>query len=78
MEHLKKLQGIGASVLWFIALCIFLAQGYRAVAYYLFDKEINWTWHDIIVFGFAFLAMFAPAKLKTIVIDTAKRVASKS
>lgn len=77
MEQLKKLQVVGASVLWLIALCVFLGQGYRAVAYYAIDMQIDWTWHDIVIFGFAFLAMFAPAKLKSIVIETAKRVASK-
>lgn len=72
-----KLRSIGASVLWFIALAIFLAQGYRAVAYYLFDRPIDWTWHDAIVFGVAFMAMFVPAQLKTIIVDTAKRVAGR-
>lgn len=74
---MKNLQNYGASVLWFISLAVFLAQGYRAVMYYVVDKPIDWTWHDAVVFGIAFLAMFAPAKLKTIVIDTAKRVAGR-
>ncbi len=73
----EKLKKIGSSILWFIALCIFLAQGYRAVAYYVFDQPIEWTWHDLVVFGMAFMAMFVPAELKSIVVSTAKRVASR-
>lgn len=74
---LKKLQNIGASFLWLIALCVFVAQGYRAVMYYIVDMPVDWTWHDIVVFGLAFMAMFTPAKLKYIVVETAKRVASR-
>jgi len=72
-----KLKNIGASVLWAIALIVVMAQAYRAVMYYIFDKPINWTWHDAVVFGIAFMAMFVPSKLKTIIVDTATRVSNK-
>lgn len=68
---------IGASILWLIAAAIFLAQGYRAVAYYAFNEPVNWTWNDLIIFGIAFMTMFVPAQLKTIVVETAKRVAGR-
>ena len=74
MRDLKK---ISASVLWGVALVVTLAQGYRAVAYYIFGKPIDWVWTDAVVFGIAFMAMFVPAQLKTIIVDTAKRVTSK-
>ena len=71
----SKLQNIGASILWFFALVIFAAQTYRAASYYIFDKEMNWTWEDIIVAMIAFAIMFIPAKLKSIVAGTLNRVA---
>jgi len=73
----KKLQNIGASLLWLISGCIFVAQGYRAVMYYMADKPISWTWHDLVVFGLAFMAMFVPAKLKTMVVETANKMLNK-
>ena len=73
-----KLASIGKSLLWFISALVFLAQGYRAVAYYVFDKHIDWNWIDLVVFGMAFMAMFAPSRLKTLVVSTATRVANKN
>lgn len=74
---MEKLKNYGASLLWLISALVFIAQGYRAVMYYIVDMPVDWTWQDIVVFGIAFMAMFTPAKLKTIVVDTAKRVASR-
>lgn len=74
---MKRLQEIGASILWFIALFVVLAQGYRAVAYYVVDMPIDWTWHDIVLAMIAFMLMFVPAKLKTIVVSTMTRIAGK-
>jgi hypothetical protein len=72
-----KLQNIGASLLWFLGAAVFIAQGYRAVAYYLFDVHIDWTWHDVMVGMISFAVMFIPAKLKSIVSDTLTRIAGK-
>jgi hypothetical protein len=74
MRDLKK---ISASVLWGTALLVVVAQGYRAISYYVFDKQIDWEWTDAVVFGIAFMAMFVPSKLKSIIVDTATRITSK-
>lgn len=72
-----KLQNVGASVLWFFALVIFASQTYRAVMYYVFERPISWTWHDVVLAMIAFAVMFVPAKLKSIVVSTLSRVAGK-
>ena len=72
-----KLKNIGASILWVASAGVVGAQGYRAIAYYIFDKPIDWQWVDAVVFGLAILGMFMQNQLKTIVVDTAKRLASK-
>ena len=74
MRDLKK---ISASVLWGTALLVVVAQGYRAISYYVFDNQIDWEWTDAVVFGIAFMAMFVPSKLKSIIVDTATSVTNK-
>jgi hypothetical protein len=73
----KKLTNIATSILWGVALLVTLAQGYRAISYYIFDKPIDWTWHDAVVFGLSFMVMFVPSKLKTIIVNTATRITNK-
>lgn len=74
---MEKLQKIGASILWALGLCIFLAQTYRAVAYYIIDLNIDVSWKDLAIAGFAFAAMFVHAELKTMVVDALKSLLSK-
>lgn len=74
---MEKLRGYGASILWFISAFVFVAQGYRAVAYYLVDMPIDWSWQDIVLAMIAFMLMFVPAKLKTIVVDVMTRISGK-
>ena len=72
-----KLKNISTSVLWGVALVVTLAHAYRAIAYYIFDKPIDWTWQDVVIFGLSFMVMFVPAKLKTLIVNTATRVAGR-
>ena len=64
----KKFRNIGASFIWGLGAVILLAQTYRVVAFYLFEKPIDIVWtRDGIIAVIAFAMMFVQSSLKTAV-----------
>ncbi len=79
MSTFMKLQEAGKSFLWFLGAFIFLAQTYRIIAFYMFEKPMDIVWYrDGGVAMVAFAMMFIQSGLKTAVRKIIKRKSNDS
>ena len=76
-KQASRLAKYGADFIWFLGAGIFLAQTYRAVAYYLFDKPMAWNYTDIAIGTVAFSFMFIQSGLKSAVVGILKSMSDK-
>ena len=77
-KSVSRLAKYGADFLWILGAAVFIAQTYRAVAYYLFDKPMDWTYMDLIIGVVAFSFMFIQSGLKSAVVGILKALARKA